>query len=138
VERILTGASRGLVAGVADRRAAVWHAVNEITDPCSAAMAEPIGIADLGLVDQIRIEEGQVEVTLLPTSPHCLFLGLFEEEIEARVRELDWVRSVDVRLFEGETIWDESRLTPSARTRLARRREAAAATLSQRGRREGR
>jgi metal-sulfur cluster biosynthetic enzyme len=112
-----------------DRRRAVVEAVNGIADPCSIAMAEPIGIADLGLVEDVDISGGCGEISLLPTSPHCLFVGLFEEEIETRVSALGWVESVRVRLDEGETIWDEDRMTTGARERLARRRAASAQSL---------
>lgn len=112
-----------------ERRRAVLEAVNGIADPCSIAMTEPIGIADLGLVEDVGISGGRVEIALLPTSPHCLFVGLFEEEIEERVSALGWVESVHVRLDEGETIWDESRMTTAARERLARRRAALAQSL---------
>ena len=116
-----------------DRCAAVREAINAIADPCSIALVEPIGLGDLGLVEDVRIAGGDVEVSLVPTSPHCLFLGLFEEQIESRVGALDWVDSVVVRLDEGETIWDETRMTASARERLRRRRAAVAAKLSHRG-----
>ena len=109
---------------------AVRNAINAIVDPCSVAMTEPIGLADLGIIERVEIEDDRVEVTLLPTSPHCLFLGLFEEEIERRVRALDWVRTVEVRLTEGLEIWDESRMSEAARERLARRRRATAAVLA--------
>ena len=121
--------SRAVGGGEDERRRAVVEAVNGIADPCSIAMTEPIGIADLGLVKDVGISGGCVEIALLPTSPHCLFVGLFEEEIEARVSALGWVESVHVRLDEGETIWDESRMTPAAQERLARRRAASARSL---------
>lgn len=106
------------------RAAAVRAVLNSIVDPCSAAMAEPIGIADMGLVEDVRVEAGHVVVVVVPTSPHCLFTALFEEEIEKRVAALPWVESVRVELEEGGIIWDERRLSDAARARLARRRDA--------------
>ncbi len=110
------------------RDAEVRAAINAVVDPCSAAMTVPIGLDDLGIVENVHVDDGHVRVSLLPTSPHCLFLGLFEEEIESRVGALEWVRSVDVRLSESLAIWDESHLSDGARRRLtaARRRDAAA------------
>jgi metal-sulfur cluster biosynthetic enzyme len=90
-------------------------------------MATPIGIDDMGIVEDVRITGDRVEVVLLPTSPHCLFLGLFEEEIEARVGALPWVDVVSVRLTDGEEIWSEERMARGARQRLARRRRQAPA-----------
>jgi metal-sulfur cluster biosynthetic enzyme len=135
VERVLSTAAPAPVASADGLVADVWRAVNRIPDPCSVAMAEPIGIADLGLVEGITVRDGAVEVTLVPTSPHCLYVGLFEQDVEARVRELDWVRSVEVRCLEGHVIWDESRLSETARARLDRRRAALRAELGERDRR---
>ena len=109
---------------VAGRRDAVWQLVNEVVDPCSVSMAVPLGIGDMGLVSEIKLTNRDVEVVLLPTSPHCMFVGLFEEEVAAKLSTLGWVESVRVRTDEGETIWEESRLTPRARDRLTRRRAA--------------
>lgn len=105
----------------------VIAAVNGIADPCSIAMTEPIGIADLGLVEEVRIDGGHVEVVLVPTSPHCLYVGLFEEEVGARVLALEFVDSVSVEHDEGRVIWDETRMAPEARERLRRRRAALSA-----------
>jgi metal-sulfur cluster biosynthetic enzyme len=121
VERALAGLESE------DRVRAVVAAVNGIADPCSIAMTEPIGIADLGLVEDVRVDGGHVDVVLVPTSPHCLFVGLFEEEVEARVLALEFVESVNVEHEEGEIIWDETRMAPEARERLRRRRVALAA-----------
>ena len=108
----------------AARARAVRDAINAIVDPCSTAMAEPAGIDDMGIVEAVRLDGDRVEVELLPTSAHCLFTGLFEEEIEQRVGTLPWVGSVHVTLSRSLEIWDESRMSPRLRERLARRRAA--------------
>jgi metal-sulfur cluster biosynthetic enzyme len=107
-----------------DRAQQVRDAINAIVDPCSAAMSEPAGIADMGLVEHLRIDGDEVAVELLPTSAHCLFVGLFEEEIEERVGRLPWVGSVHVTLSSSLEIWDESRMDPRLRERLRLRRAA--------------
>ena len=106
------------------RAAQVREAINAIVDPCSAAMSEPAGIADMGLLEQVSIDGDEVAVELLPTSAHCLFVGLFEEEIEERVGTLPWVGSVRVTLSRSLDIWDESRMDPRLRERLRLRRAA--------------
>jgi metal-sulfur cluster biosynthetic enzyme len=112
--------------------AAVWTALNQIIDPCSVAMAEPLGIGDMGLVEEIAVTGGHVEVALLPTSPHCLYVGLLEQAIEATLASMQWVDSVTVRLTDADRIWDESRMTAAARDRLTHRRAAARASLKAR------
>jgi metal-sulfur cluster biosynthetic enzyme len=107
-----------------ERRRAVREQINGVLDPCSRAMAVPTGIADMGIVEDVRIDGGRVHVQLLPTSPHCLFLGLFEAEIETRVKALPWVERVSVELTVGAEIWTEERMERGARERLARSRRA--------------
>jgi metal-sulfur cluster biosynthetic enzyme len=122
VERLLATAADAVPSSDA-RCAAVRAAINTIIDPCSVALAEPVGLVDLGLLERVAVSGDAVEVTLIPTSPHCLFLGLFEEQVEERLSKLPWVRSVKVSLDEGETIWDKTRMAPQARERLQRRRK---------------
>jgi metal-sulfur cluster biosynthetic enzyme len=102
----------------------IWHTLNQIVDPCSIAMSTPLGIADLGLIERIDVSEGFVAVDLVPTSPHCLFIGLFEEEVEQRIAALPWVKSLRVEINDGGIIWDETRMTHAARTRIAEHRAA--------------
>jgi metal-sulfur cluster biosynthetic enzyme len=111
------------VEQVVSREHQVREAINGIVDPCSTAMAEPAGIDDMGIVEHVRIDGDAVEVDLLPTSAHCLFTGLFEEEIEERVGALPWVGSVRVALSSSLDIWDESRMHPRLRERLRLRRQ---------------
>jgi metal-sulfur cluster biosynthetic enzyme len=119
VERVLAEAAR-----VVEVRAAL----NSIVDPCSSAMAHPIGLADMGIIDRVAVVGDRVAVDLLPTSAHCLFVGLLEEAIETRIAELPWVSDVDVHLAEGTHLWDEERMAPAARERLRRLRAARRAT----------
>jgi metal-sulfur cluster biosynthetic enzyme len=112
---------RNVVDGLtSERHREVLAAINGIVDPCSAAIRVPIGIADLGLVEALELDGGRVEVVLITTSPFCMFVGLFQEEVERRVSAMPWVESVHVRL-NGEPIWEESRMTSAARAELAER-----------------
>src|ERR1700674_1639518 len=84
-----------------ERRRQVMAAINEIVDPCSAAVRVPIGIVDLGLLESVDLDGGRVSLDLLTTTPFCMYVGLFEEEVERRVSALPWVESVQVR-FDAE------------------------------------
>jgi metal-sulfur cluster biosynthetic enzyme len=103
------------------RRAAVLEVLNDVLDPCSVSIGKPIGLVDMGIVETVDVEGGHVGVTLLPTFPDCLFLGVFEEKIEMVIRTLPWCRSVLVAICPAEHGWDESRLSPGARALLGRR-----------------
>ena len=100
------------------RRQEVLGILDQIHDPCSVSLGCPIGLVGMGIIESVAIEEGRVAVTLLPTFPDCLFRGVFEEEIEARLKALQWCRSVAVRFCPAEVAWDESRMSPEALRKL--------------------
>src|SRR5947208_12995111 len=103
------------------RRGEVLATLEAIHDPCSVSIGRPIGLVGMGIIDRIAIEGAAVAVTVLPTFPDCLFRGVFEAEIETRLRALPWCRSVSVSFAPAEQSWDESRLSPEALRRLGRK-----------------
>jgi metal-sulfur cluster biosynthetic enzyme len=111
------------VADDTDRRGEVLRAIDAIHDPCSVSIGKPIGLVSMGIIDAIAIDGGAVAVTVLPTFPDCLFRGVFEAEIEARLKRLPWCRSVTVTFAPADRDWDESRMSPDALRRLGRRAE---------------
>jgi metal-sulfur cluster biosynthetic enzyme len=114
------------MAAPQDLRARTIEAINQIVDPCSAGIGAPTGLFDMGLVKEVEINDGSVAVELLTTSPFCLYVGHFEEEVARRVGALPGVRSVNVTIVH-RTMWDESLMSEAARARLAekyRRRRA--------------
>jgi metal-sulfur cluster biosynthetic enzyme len=78
----------------------------------------------MGIIDSVAIDDGAVSVAVLPTFPDCLFRGVFEEEIERKLKALTWCRSVSVSYRPADESWDESRMTPEARGLLGRGRKA--------------
>jgi len=112
-----------MAAGTLDLRAQVSAAINQIIDPCSAAIGSPTGLADLGLVNRIELDGAAVTVELITTSPMCMFAGHFEQEAERRIRALTWVRSVTVTCTH-RTLWDESFISEAARARLIEQQRA--------------
>jgi metal-sulfur cluster biosynthetic enzyme len=107
----------------ADRLAEVTEILNGIVDPCSAGSAVPIGLVDMGIVDRIEVEDAVVRIALLPTFAGCLFVGIFEAEIERRMLGLAWCTSVSVEVIHAPTYWDESRMSDTARRHLRERRD---------------
>jgi metal-sulfur cluster biosynthetic enzyme len=116
--------SEPLVPGIpdgADRRAEVLQALDAIHDPCSVSIGKPIGLVGMGIIDAVAIDGDAVAVTVLPTFPDCLFRGVFEAEIETRLKRLPWCRSVSVTFAPAGQSWDESRMSSDARRRLGRK-----------------
>lgn len=91
-------------------------------DEVLAALADvedpelPIGIVDLGLVRSVAIDGGAVTVGITFTSIACPCHDLIREDIEARLRRLDEVTSVEVEdLFEP---WSRDDVTEAGRIAL--------------------
>jgi metal-sulfur cluster biosynthetic enzyme len=103
-----------------ERREQVLQAINEVIDPCSAGIASPTGLLDMGLVERVVIDGSRVSIVLTTTAPQCMFVGSFETEAQGRVAALPWVENVEVQT-DYTVDWDESRMSELARRRLDRR-----------------
>lgn len=73
----------------------IWEKLKEVKDPEAGR-----SIVDLGLVDEVKYENGIVHVTFHPTTPFCpstlsVQMGV---DIYIKVSELEGVRDVVVRI----------------------------------------
>jgi metal-sulfur cluster biosynthetic enzyme len=87
--------------------------LDEVLDPCSTFTERPQSIVDLGLVDGVAIDDGDVTVDLLPTNQLCMYVPHMTEEIERRVGDLPGVDSITVETVADE-IWTTDRMTDEA------------------------
>jgi metal-sulfur cluster biosynthetic enzyme len=59
-----------------------------VMDPCSIRIGQPLNILELGLVDELEVDESTVRCTITLTSAICPFgvqlLGNIESALEAR------------------------------------------------------
>jgi metal-sulfur cluster biosynthetic enzyme len=90
-------------------------ALRDVYDPCCADRA--ISIVDMGVVEDVRVDGTHVEVDLLPTTGWCPFVATMTDAIPDRLRRLDGVDTVDVRVV-WEPGWTMDRLSRSARDKL--------------------
>jgi metal-sulfur cluster biosynthetic enzyme len=107
-------------------REAVWRTLEEIIDPCSAAMGAPAGLVSLGLVRTVQVEEREdagthVRVTLCITEPGCLMAALFQQAAHERLCSLPGVGDVEVRVDHGH-VWAPDQMDSAYRARLTRLR----------------
>ena len=58
----------------------------------------PVNIYELGLIYDIKIEDGDVEVIMTLTSPFCPVAGSLPKEVAARVSEVEGVKKANVEL----------------------------------------
>jgi metal-sulfur cluster biosynthetic enzyme len=106
--------------GPAEMRVRIAQKLELIIDPCSRALGHPIGLVGMGMIDRLEVREQEVVVTVLPTFPTCMFRGVIEEEIEKHLEAVVTGRRIVVRFAAAGRVWDESRLSPSARLSLGR------------------
>lgn len=69
----------------------------------------PVNIVELGLVEDIKIEDGSVSIQLLPTTPMCMYMTQIMDEAEAEVRKLDGVEEVEITQ-NVEDMWRPERM----------------------------
>jgi metal-sulfur cluster biosynthetic enzyme len=99
-----------------DLRAQVEAVLDGVADPCSVAVHSPMGLREMGLVETVSIDSGSVAVRLRLTSPTCLQVGYFVNEIKTHVGTLEGVTAVEVTHDLGFD-WDPSMIAPEAAER---------------------
>jgi metal-sulfur cluster biosynthetic enzyme len=93
----------------------VRDALRDVYDPCCADRG--ISIVDMGVVEDVRVAGGHVEVDLVLTTGWCPFVASMSTAIPDRLNGLEGVKSVEVRAV-WDPVWTEERLSPSAREKL--------------------
>jgi metal-sulfur cluster biosynthetic enzyme len=94
----------------------VLDALGDVYDPCCADRG--ISIVDMGVVEDVRVADGHVEVDLVLTTGWCPFVASMSGAIPERLNGLAGVESVDVRVV-WDPVWTKDRLSESAREKLA-------------------
>ena len=97
-------------------RTAVIDALRDVYDPCCADRG--VSIVDMGVVEDVRVAGAHVDVDLVLTTGWCPFVATMSSAIPDRLRALDGVESVDVRVV-WDPVWTPERLSPSARDALS-------------------
>jgi metal-sulfur cluster biosynthetic enzyme len=95
--------------------ATITAALREVYDPCCADRG--ISIVDMGVVEDVRVEDERVSVDLVPTTGWCPFVANMSSAIPDRLKQIEGVESVDVKVV-WEPVWTMERLSPSAREKL--------------------
>jgi len=101
---------------VRPERTAIVEALGDVYDPCCADRG--ISIVDMGVVEDVRVDGGRVEVDLVLTTGWCPFVTTMSTAIPDRLRSVEGVEDVDVQV-----VWDPvrtpDRLSEQARDELA-------------------
>jgi len=100
---------------VTQERAAIIDALRDVYDPCCADRG--ISIVDMGVVEDVRVAGGHVDVDLVLTTGWCPFVATMSSAIPDRLTQLQGVDSVDVQVV-WDPVWTTDRLSESAREKL--------------------
>ena len=77
----------------------------------------PVDIYELGLIYDIKIDDGDVEVIMTLTSPFCPVAGSLPKEVAARVSEVEGVKKANVELV-FEPPWTMDLMSNEAKLEL--------------------
>jgi ring-1,2-phenylacetyl-CoA epoxidase subunit PaaD len=89
----------------------VWEALAEVPDP----EIPVISVVDLGVVRDVRVENGRVHVEFTPTFLGCPALEAMREQMAERIAQLGVEPEVEVVLDDS---WSTDRITPEGREKL--------------------
>lgn len=98
--------------------AAIRAALDTVGDPCMCMAGKGLSIVDMGLVTDLRIDGGAVEVDLLLTDPNCLFEFRISDGVQRAVAAVAGVETVRVSVG-CYPIWTEDRLSQRAQDSFA-------------------
>jgi metal-sulfur cluster biosynthetic enzyme len=90
----------------------LWDAIDEIPDPHM-----PVSIVELGMVYDVRIDDGEVEVDLTFPCMGCPAYGMIQDDIRACLRLFDGVDDVTVNVV-WDPVWTKDRLTDDVREKM--------------------
>ena len=91
---------------------AVREVLRKVKDP-----ELDLNIMDLGLVYDVEIEDGKVEVTMTLTSPGCPAGPMITNDVYREVRALEGVKDVNVEIV-WEPYWTPERIEPKIRAMM--------------------
>ncbi|MCU0758843.1 MAG: iron-sulfur cluster assembly protein [Steroidobacteraceae bacterium] len=106
----------------------IRDALASVLDPCHALSDHPLGILDLGLVNEVSRRGDVIEVRMTLTEPTCVFAHRIVTEIEDLAPTLPGVARIEV-VFDHLPIWEPARMSERARRVFADRRAAFAPTF---------
>lgn len=76
-----------------------------------------VNIVDLGLIYEVKIDGGNVNVLMTLTTPGCPMMAIFGQEVERKVRQIKGVKKVRVDLT-FDPPWTSDKMTKEARRKI--------------------
>jgi ring-1,2-phenylacetyl-CoA epoxidase subunit PaaD len=91
----------------------IWNALYEINDPEMPA----ISIVDLGIVNEVNIQDENVFVSLTPTFIGCPATQMIRKNVEKALEKVPGVRDISVK-FVYDPPWTSDRISERGRENL--------------------
>ncbi|MBI5465516.1 DUF59 domain-containing protein [Candidatus Gottesmanbacteria bacterium] len=76
-----------------------------------------VNIVDLGLIYEIKVDKGNVNILMTLTTPGCPLAAMFNQEVARKVKELKGVKKVKVDLT-FDPPWTPDKMSEEARKKL--------------------
>jgi metal-sulfur cluster biosynthetic enzyme len=105
----------GFIEEASPKRETVIRALDECYDPC--CRDRKISVVDMGLIESVEIQGGNVSIEMVLTSGWCPFAARLLEMIKEEVGKLPEVDAVDVDVVWDPT-WTPERMSGGAREKL--------------------
>jgi metal-sulfur cluster biosynthetic enzyme len=90
----------------------IYEVLKECYDP-----EIPVNIVDLGLIYDVQITDGKVEVKMTLTTPGCGMGQYIAGQAQSKILELNGVEEANVEIV-WDPPWDPSRITPEGKKKI--------------------
>ena len=105
----------GFIEEESPKRETVIRALDECYDPC--CQDRKISVVDMGLIESVEIQGGNVSIEIVLTSGWCPFAARLLEMVKEEVGKLPADDAVDVEVVWDPT-WTPERMSAGAREKL--------------------
>ena len=90
----------------------VYEALKDCYDP-----EIPVNVVDLGLVYDVKVEDGKVGIKMTLTAQGCGMGPMIAEDVAGRVRAIDGVTDADIEMV-WDPQWNPSMMSEAAKQKL--------------------
>jgi len=77
----------------------------------------PVNIYDLGLIYNIEVKEGQIDLTMTLTAPNCPAADFIVEDVRMKMEAIEGVESVNINIV-FEPAWEQEMMSEEAKLEL--------------------
>lgn len=84
----------------------IYEVLETVKDP----EIDTVSIIDLGMIERVQVNGGQVQIEVLPTFSGCPALTIIQQNIEKAVAQLENIEKVEV-IFVNSPTWTSDRVT---------------------------